>query len=513
MAARARTVVGIALSTMVAHAAAALEVALPASTAIAGVGQPGAVALSIGPLTAVDMVFAGAVSFTYSGSIVSATGATPSGLLAGCTTTTNLTAGRVTLIFACVSPLTNGGTLFTVDFTGVAVGVSPLVFSPTNEIPNGCVINEGTPACQSAGGEVVVGSPPATATVTATVSGVATATITATASGVVTATTTRTPTATAPIATPTGGAPPSGQLVQDVYRASDGTAYQLARVLPQAGPNEAVRVTTVAGSVATVGGCSATGSTVGSTASAIAGAPAPQPLIPYATVVRTAILLPSNAGAVSFDSVNSGRLRLGSGASVATVCADPFDCIGQPGVAQLFFLDSVSGGAAAACIGAGLQASCDGGNDRAAFAFGLASTGSPPLCTAAPTIATTVCAAEPSDGFRLATGQVIVFIYGGDLAASGFSAGIAGFGIDLDGTNPFGCAAGAVVSATDLIESIPAPPPRTPTATPPPTPTRIRPAPAIPVIPSPLAGAGILLIGGLAAALLLTLRARAAGRE
>lgn len=467
--------------------AAALEVRLPPSTAIASPGDSATVVVSIAAPAAQDMVFAGALSVTYAGAVAVATGATPGAALAGCTTATNLTPGRVTLLFACATPLTGGGALFEVGFHGLAIGVSPLAFAPTAEIPGGCLLNEGTPACQAVDGELVVGAPPPTAT--ATPSGAATATATATLA---------TPPAT-PTATPTGGPQASGRLVQDVYRASDGTVYQLARVLPQAAAGEAAWVTTVVGSVAPVSGCSSAGATAGSPVDAEVGSVAP---IPFAAARRSGVLVPIGVAQVSFDPRARGRLRLGTGAGAHTVCASPADCVGEPGVTALVDLAAAGGGLAAACLATGVTTACSGGSPRDAVAFGLAAAGSPPLCDAAPTTATVLCAAPPLDGFRLLAGQAVVFVYDGDLASSAVGVGLAGFDIDVDGSNPAGCD-GGVVGATALTESMPAPPPRTTTATP------VRTRAPIPAVPSPIGGAGLLMIGGLAAALILALHARA----
>jgi hypothetical protein len=210
---------------------------------------------------------------------------------------------------------------------------------------------------------------------------------------------------------------------------------------------------------------------------------------------------------VAFDAAASGRLRLGSGPGAATVCAAAIDCLGQDNVAPLVNLGSALGGVGASCIATQVDGTCDVATPRDAFAFALAASGSPPLCTDAPTTDTTLCATEPSDGFRLVSGQAIVFVYHDDLATSGFGVGIAGFAIDLDGANATGCAVGQVVGATALTTSQPAPPLPTATATgtlPVPTTTR----PPIPIVPSPLSGAGLLMIGGLAFALLLRMRAR-----
>ena len=124
MSCRRTSVLGVVLLIAVAcDAARAIDVQVPSSTTLAGPGQTGSVAVSIAPLVAQDMVLSGALSFTYAAGVATATAATPTALLAGCTTTTNLTPGMVTLIFACTVPLSSGGTLFDVAFQGVAVGV------------------------------------------------------------------------------------------------------------------------------------------------------------------------------------------------------------------------------------------------------------------------------------------------------------------------------------------------------------------------------------------------------
>jgi hypothetical protein len=71
---------------------------------------------------------------------------------------------------------------------------------------------------------------------------------------------------------------------------------------------------------------------------------------------------------------------------------------------------------------------------------------------------TTICAPEPSDGFRLQAGQAVVFIYDSSCDA-GFSVAAGGFLIDADGANSPGCAADQIVGAVATLNAAPAPPP------------------------------------------------------
>jgi cysteine-rich repeat protein len=83
---------------------------------------------------------------------------------------------------------------------------------------------------------------------------------------------------------------------------------------------------------------------------------------------------------------------------------------------------------------------------------------------AAPTTQTFVCAPEPADGFTLTPGQALVIVYHGSLSGLGFSTGAAGFGVDTNGSNPPGCAAGSIVNAAARLDNDPGLP--APTATP-----------------------------------------------
>lgn len=261
------------------------------------------------------------------------------------------------------------------------------------------------------------------------------------------------------------------QFTESIYRAADGTAYQLVRVVGTlAAGAERQRVTTLMGSAGGTGGCSVSGSVSGQIASASVGALAPdQNPHPYDQVRRTAILVPNSATAVAFDANNGGRLTIGTGGSAINVCRVPGDCPGSS--APIVTLDSNSGGVPPACLAHNVASSCEGSTRRTMYAFGLPASGSPPVCTAPAMVTTStfLCSPEPSDGFSLQSGQAVVFVYNGSLAGSGFSIGAAGFGIDANGSNSPGCGPNSVVSASSRNDSSAAPP--LPTWTPTPTET------------------------------------------
>lgn len=264
----------------------------------------------------------------------------------------------------------------------------------------------------------------------------------------------------------------SAQFTQSEFRAADGTAYQLVRVVAPVGAGaDRQRITSLSGSSTGSGGCSVSGAGAGQVASSVVGAfPPGQVLHNFDSIKRTAILVPSNVTSISFEQNNGGRLTIGSGAGAVHVCRVPGDCPGSNS-APIVPLTSGTGGVPPACIARGVSTACDGSNLRNTIAFGVPASGSPPVCssTANVTTSTFVCAPEPSDGFPLQPGQAVVFIYNGSLAGLGFGVGAAGFGIDTNGSNSPGCAAGSVVSAASRNDSNAAPP--LPTSTPTPTST------------------------------------------
>lgn len=274
-------------------------------------------------------------------------------------------------------------------------------------------------------------------------------------------------------------APAQAQFTQSVFRAADGTAYQLVRVVPPLGAGaERQRVTSLVGSSAGTGGCSQSGSVAGQTAAAVVGALPPQQMLhDFGFIRRTAILVPNSVSAVSFDAANAGKLTLGSGGGAINVCRVPGDCPG--GVSSpIVPLNDGSGSVPAACIATTVSTACDGNAQRTLIAFGLPSSGDPPVCqnSSAVTTSTKICAPEPTDGFTLGANQAVIFVYNGSIAGSGFNIGAAGFGIDTNGLSSPGCSPNSVVSASSRNDSSAAPPlptwTPTPTETYTPTPTR-----------------------------------------
>lgn len=346
-------------------------------------------------------------------------------------------------------------------------------------------------------------------------------------------------------------------------RAADGTTYEvLFASNPLGGGAERLRITTVAGSVAGGSGCTTPGNTSGDPVSAAGFVDSPSmQLYQYDLVRRTSIIVPPNS-TISFDGTFGGRVTFGTpgNASARLVCGAAFDCTGQTGVVEtLHPLDFAGDTIPAACIADGLTPDC-AGNPVTAFGFGVASTGTPPVCTnptGAVTVNTTICATEPSDGFTIGAGEAVVFVYNHTLGMSGFTVDAGGFGISTDNMNNPNCQnPPAVVSSSGRSDSQPAPPPptstptstptntatatntatntatstftatstltptltatpsntatatatrtNTPTLTPTPPPTNTR--PPIPVVPSPTSPAGLVMIIGLGGGLLWALR-------
>ena len=235
------------------------------------------------------------------------------------------------------------------------------------------------------------------------------------------------------------------------YRAEDGTTYQVLRsIAPLGGGADHERVTTLAGSEAGSGGCNLSTTM----ASAVVGViPPAQVLHPYASIRRTAVLLPNDITTLNFDPADSGKVTIGTGGAATKVCQVAADCAG--GGAALVGLATADGQVPAACIASGVQANCES-NTRQTLAFGLTASGNPPQCQSSPTVNTSICSGEPADGFSLAPGQAIVFIYDGSLAHVGFGTGAGGFGIDADASGSV-CPDGGVVSSTSPSQSLPAP--------------------------------------------------------
>ena len=259
-------------------------------------------------------------------------------------------------------------------------------------------------------------------------------------------------------------------------RAADGTVYEVV-VVPNGGlPGgaEAMRFTTVVGSVDAASSCASAGGTSGQPARAIAGVDNFVGSVhPFTNVYRTGVILPGDVNDVTFDIGGSGRLTIGG----IDVCRNASDCSGGNPDAKIYDLDGnlqfgtvETSPIPVACVKPNATAGCTSAQ-LATYAFGLSRDATTKECTAAPTTNTTICAAEPLDGFRVPEGHAVVFIYWNGLTNTGFSIGAAGFGIDTNGTNSPGCSMNQVVAAVGQAQSAPPPPPPTPTPTPTSTPT------------------------------------------
>jgi 6-phosphogluconolactonase (cycloisomerase 2 family) len=235
------------------------------------------------------------------------------------------------------------------------------------------------------------------------------------------------------------------ELEQRLFRAADGSAYHLVRVVPSLDDTaaEVYRVTTLAAATGGLQDCSSADGFPGGNATAAVGA---AELHAFGDITRSSLLEPNDAP-VRFEPTGSGRLTLGGGASPVEVCQD---CAGQ-GVALVSLADA-GGGLPAACLADPGETVC-GMQAAPAIAFGLAVSASPPACAATSglTLSSEVCREVPEDGFDLRPGQAVVFTYAPGLEP--FEVGIGAFGIDEDGANSIGCTSRQVVDARALTVS------------------------------------------------------------
>jgi hypothetical protein len=199
------------LLTLSSAANAVMVTLVPSSATINTVGGTTVVNINTAQLSNVESF---GFNLTYDPAVTSvpANGVVQGALTQGCNfvQVTNLP-GRLTILTPCADvPVSGSGTLFSITFNGVANGSTNLSFSTLIvegmvRIPNGCLLNEGSPTCEPVGGTLTVGSvaPTATAsrTATRTNTGTPTRTSTFTATRTNTATPTRTRTSTN---TPTG---------------------------------------------------------------------------------------------------------------------------------------------------------------------------------------------------------------------------------------------------------------------------------------------------------------------
>jgi 6-phosphogluconolactonase (cycloisomerase 2 family) len=209
---------------------------------------------------------------------------------------------------------------------------------------------------------------------------------------------------------------------QQIFRASDGTVYQLLAAVPQLAPSAAgsFRVTSLAASLATVTACE---SDVGVLRAAVGSSA----LLDLSRIRRTGILRPNNFGAPLFDAVGSGRLLLGAGSSVLAVCAQADGCTGAP--IPLSELGTAGGGIGAACVATAPTGSyCPGAESiPSTIAFGVQQTGG--VCqNGAPRdvgVESAICTDEAAlpAGFTLRPGEAIAFVYQAGAGAVEIGAG------------------------------------------------------------------------------------------
>jgi 6-phosphogluconolactonase (cycloisomerase 2 family) len=233
-------------------------------------------------------------------------------------------------------------------------------------------------------------------------------------------------------------------LEQRLFRALDGTVYQLVRVLPSADRTAAehYRITSLSAGSSLVTSCATSDDFPGGTARAYAGGPPPQ--------LRTAILEPGDV-ASSFDAASGGRLALGAGPTDIEVCST---C--PPGaVAPLTHLHLAGGGISTACTVR--QPDCNGEQGvTTVFAEPAmpVDTGAIQSCRfVSGAVLTEICREEPENGFILEPGQSVVFVTPPSDQAPPhlpFSAAIGAFGVTVDDQNDSGCISWQIVEAVAL---------------------------------------------------------------
>lgn len=209
-------------------------------------------------------------------------------------------------------------------------------------------------------------------------------------------------------------------LDQRVFRAGNGTVYQLIQAIPQlvAGKSSAYRVTSLAASLGAVTTCETAGTTSGATALAAAGTDAP---IPITAIRRTQILRPNSFGEPLFEGQNGGTLTIGAADGFLRVCSSE------------------------TCDGAALSSAAEGDERIPAACSTTVQSGA--ACTGRATVAferadgqcgggflttsTQICNAAPLDGFVLRPGEAVVFV--SEPGREPFEVGIGAFGTAGDG--------------------------------------------------------------------------------
>jgi hypothetical protein len=245
------------------------------------------------------------------------------------------------------------------------------------------------------------------------------------------------------------------ELRHDLFRSANGKVYQVLQNIDSEADlgAEAVQITTLIGSEAgSVGECAnAAGAT--SEPQAVAAAELGRAFPP--TSVFKSPLIPHTSQQPCFNrNANSldGRVCIGDGCVGGTcVCPNGAECVAFTIGGANSIVQETAGVPAATLIQTlpELADPCSGFAGRAAYTFG----------DGGPTTETRQCDVAPSDGFRLRSGNAIVFVYDTPLTAL-FNAGAGGFPVDEDGDNLIGCNQGPNrvlhLGLADL-QSVPAP--------------------------------------------------------
>jgi len=242
-------------------------------------------------------------------------------------------------------------------------------------------------------------------------------------------------------------------LEQNLFRSLDGTVYQLIRALPQAVPGDADAyvVTQVAAGVNGLETCSSTTRGGGGSATVGADVSKGQVLHPQEAIGRTAIFAPNDISTVAFDDDGSGRLSVGTGASLTRVCKDPANC---PNAEPLAPFTQEAGDGLSGCLSNGVVTGC-GPQSGFLTVFGFRSSPDvSDLCSTDPAVNVALCAAPPA-GLRLEAGEAVVVVFQSDLRFHDFSSAVATFAINEDGNNSASCPAGTTVGASTLSNAIP----------------------------------------------------------
>jgi 6-phosphogluconolactonase (cycloisomerase 2 family) len=237
---------------------------------------------------------------------------------------------------------------------------------------------------------------------------------------------------------------PGATLEQRVFRAADGTVYQLIQVVPQLQRTveASFRVTSIAASLGEVDACETDGVAAGDALLAAVGSAAP---IELAAIRRTGIVRPNNFGAPDFDDGDGGVLTVGAGDGAVRICSRPERCV--PNAATLVPIAEATGGVPGACVATAESSSyCPAGAAPTLVAFGVEQNAGICAVASAQQLGTEsrLCnSATTVAGLPLQPGEIVVFVYAPGREAVNLGAGALAVGSGSGGP----CGAGQLSSA------------------------------------------------------------------